>query len=91
MKRRKKREKDRLLKKQAEGELDPETVESELKNLKQVASDEFSSKQIIRTDSKILSFDFEPRGRGKEFLISFYNNTIELYHRKKQTGTPLSP
>lgn len=87
MKRRRKREKERLQKKQAEGGADESSAPAEA-NLMQMAADEFSSKQIIRTDSKILNFDFEPSGRGKEFLVSFYNNSIELYHRKKQTGPP---
>jgi hypothetical protein len=88
MKRRRKREKERLLKKQSE-ETEAEVTVPEAV-FKQMASDEFSSKQIIRTDSKILNFDFEPTlGRGKDILISFSNNSIELYHRKKQTGTHL--
>eukprot|EP01127_Copromyxa_protea_P022589 TRINITY_DN8179_c0_g1_i1.p1 TRINITY_DN8179_c0_g1~~TRINITY_DN8179_c0_g1_i1.p1 ORF type:complete len:959 (+),score=261.96 TRINITY_DN8179_c0_g1_i1:33-2909(+) len=53
-------------------------------------SDEYSSKQVLRTQTKILSFDFIPAKRGKEVVVSFYDNFIQLYRRKRKAMVELS-
>eukprot|EP01126_Amoeba_proteus_P047323 TRINITY_DN5394_c0_g1_i7.p1 TRINITY_DN5394_c0_g1~~TRINITY_DN5394_c0_g1_i7.p1 ORF type:complete len:712 (+),score=151.18 TRINITY_DN5394_c0_g1_i7:71-2206(+) len=53
-------------------------------------SDEFSFKQVLRTENKILSFDFLPRTRGKEVVVAFVDNSLHLYRRKRKVMDPIS-
>lgn len=90
-KRRKQREKEKAKKKLEEGKATPssENEPTDLKGITPDPSDEYGSKQILRTEAKINSFDFiggEGADTIKDIVISLVNNQIDLYHRKKKSG-----
>jgi len=71
-------------------ENEPQEGERGGKAAEAVPSDEYSPKQILRTDVKIVSFDFIHEKRGKEIVVTLANNTIELFRRKRQALEKLS-
>lgn len=53
-------------------------------------NDDYVWKQGYRASHKIMSFAFCGAQRPKEFVVTYHNNVIELFHRKKESIGSLS-
>lgn len=86
--RRKQREKEKSEKRKNKDVENNNGVDGEVeKELDVTATDELSSKSVIRTEAKVIAFDLSSDANVKHVLVSLHNNSIVLYKRTKEAGS----